>query len=128
MIDRINYAALKVGDPMFLAEGNGWSSYRVTEYTVAKISPKGQITCKAGASEIRVTPRGSIIGDTSYSRRSFVTSTHANELQREALQLEWFNSIRKICATLDKASRQKDFIDVLAAFNTLEQAIKDKPA
>ena len=33
MIDRINYAALKVGDPMFLAEGNGWSSYRVTEYT-----------------------------------------------------------------------------------------------
>ena len=126
MIDRVDYAALKVGDTMHLAESYGWSSNRITEYTVVKISPKGQITCRAGASEIRLTPRGSIIGDSSYSRRHFVTAKQAQEIRQEAREQEWFRSIRSFAKKLDDGARLNDMDETIAAFDALSEAIRAK--
>ncbi len=118
-------AAYAVGDPLYVEDGN-WD-YTITEYTVDKITPSGQIVASrtyenGHKDEIRLTKAGRLSGVGQWSRRHVVDALRAAETRRDMATRQAWHGVRKIAEDLTKAAAQRDPDALCAAMGELRNA------
>lgn len=121
---RVDFSALEVGDVMFLSYPIGWSDYGVEEYTVTRITPKGQITCESGNDKLKVSPQGRIFGSGTWDKRYFVTAENAAELRAQVEHGKWCKEVRNLALVLERAALNKSTLSIVEAAAAIAQAIE----
>jgi hypothetical protein len=115
----------EIGDTLYLSTPRGWNTYDVSEWTVTRKTQSGQIVCKHGEREMRLTRRGRIVGQDTWSRISFVSAEHAAELRAEAARHEKFQEIERRAEDVMNAARKRDAEKLTAAFAALEVSLNN---
>lgn len=122
----LDLSKTEVGDTLYLASPSGWCSYDVTEWTVARKTKSGQIVCRRGEREMRLTARGRIIGAGHWSRERFVSAETAAEMRAENAERERFHKIKRLAEAVAKAARDQDSEALRDAFAALAQGLDAK--
>ena len=104
---RYDPAKVAVGDTIYMANGGGWGTPTVNKYTVQKVTPSGQVAIVSAAGHVeRITPRGSIVGESTYGSRRIISEATAREyVERRKIEALW-QEISKAADSLQQASRR----------------------
>lgn len=128
MFERFNPSDYAIGDPIFIQIPDGWAAYSAERFVVSKKTPSGQIVAERAGVTIRISARGSIVGDGAYSRRSICSPADAKRfLAEKRVRLTW-SRLRDAGEAISLAARQKDGSALEAALVSLASAIEARRA
>lgn len=109
----------KPGDIIYIASSAGWNRLTVSEWTVTKVTPSGQIACDKG----RLTSRGNIVGHNEWSSSRVVSPEKAIEIRKEERQYALWKAVERANLDIVTALRNFDLDGLKAAQSKLAQAI-----
>ncbi len=95
-----------VGDDLWVSFPAGWNARRAEHYTVARITPSGQVVGRdTGGREVRVLANGGIVGGRDGRA---ITAERAAELKLEAKVRAAWCAIRDAADAAESAARKQD--------------------